>query len=70
MFYKTQIGDLNELWNDFHSELTLPQPDPTWTQTVNRLFYSALISCIGEDARQDQQPTVTHCECKGRLGGR
>ena len=60
MFYKARIGGLNELWNDFHSQLTLPQPDPIWTQTVNRLlFNSALISCIGADARQNQQPSVT-----------
>ena len=59
MFY-ARIGGLNELWNDFHSELTLPQHDPIWTQTVNRLlFNSALISCIGADARQNQQPSIT-----------
>ena len=31
MLYKARIAGLNELWNDFHSELTLPQPNPIWT---------------------------------------
>ena len=54
VLYKAQIAGLNELWNDFHSELTLPQPDPIWTQIVNRLlFNSPLISCIGADAGQN-----------------
>ena len=54
MLYKARIAGLNELWNDFHSELTLPQPDPIWTQIVNRLlFNSPLISCIGADAGQN-----------------
>ena len=46
------------LWNDFHVVLQLPQPDPIWTQTVNRLLFNeALVASIGEDA--SHQPKVT-----------
>ena len=41
VLYKARIAGLNELWNDFHSELTLPQPDPIWTQIVNRLLFNS-----------------------------
>ena len=37
LFYERRIGCLKELWNDFYGILQLPQPDPLWTQIVNRL---------------------------------
>ena len=58
LFYEKRNGDLKKLWNDFHVVLQLSQPDPIWTQTVNRLLFNeALVASIGEDARQ--QPEVS-----------
>ena len=34
MFYQARSEELNQLWNDFHGILSLPQPDVIWTQTV------------------------------------
>ena len=31
MFYQARCEELNQLWNDFHGILSLPQPDVIWT---------------------------------------
>ena len=46
------------MWDDFHIVLQLPQPDPIWSQTVNRLLFNEeLVASIKEDA--SQQPKVS-----------
>ena len=39
LFYEKRISDLKSCWDAFHVVLHLAQPDPVWTQTVNRLFF-------------------------------
>ena len=66
-FYKKRIKDLNKLWDDFHVVPQLPQPDPIWTQTVNRLLFNEeLVASIGEDA--SQQPKVSSASVPSDLG--
>ena len=69
MFYVKRIGSLKKLWNDFHGILQLPQPDPIWTQTVNRLLFNQdLVSCHGTDKRHEDQPTQSTATATNELG--
>ena len=69
LFYERRIGCLKELWNDFHGILQLPQPDPLWTQIVNRLLFNQdLVRCIGEDVRREHQPTLSAVSATDELG--
>ena len=39
LFYAKRVSQLKNCWDAFHMALHLPQPDPVWTQTVNRLLF-------------------------------
>ena len=70
MFYKARIGGLNELWNDFHSELTLPQPDPIWTQDCNPTVVQQCFDFMHWSRCKAESIAISnHCECR-RLGDR
>ena len=69
MFYQAQTVELNKLWDDFHAILSLPRPDVIWTQTVNRLLFNqALVACIEQDAKQEQQPGPSVLNTSEELG--
>ena len=69
MFYVKRIGSLKKLWNDFHGILQLPQPDPIWTQAVNRLLFDQdLVSRLGTDKRHEYQPTLSTATATDGLG--
>ncbi len=69
MFYVKRIGSLKKLWNDFHGILQLPQPDPIWTQMVNRLLFNQdLELCLGTDKRHEYQPTLSTATATDGLG--
>ena len=58
-FYQKRISDLPKIWDDFHALLKLPQPDPLWTQSANRLLFNqALVSRLQPDLVQETRPKV------------
>ena len=58
-FYQKRISDFPKIWDDFHALLKLPQPDPLWTQSANRLLFNqALVSRLQPDLVQETRPKV------------
>jgi hypothetical protein len=51
-FYQAQQKIIPDLWNRIHSDLSLPIPDPLWTQTVSRLLYEDILVQLLKSKRQ------------------
>ena len=52
-FYNKRVKGFNDLWNDFFKLLGIPQPDPLWTQTINRLLFNEeLVAAIKGDVEK------------------
>ena len=69
LFYEKRISDLKSCWDAFHVVLHLAQPDPVWTQTVNRLLFNQmLVAAIQHDEKRKDRLHVPSLSGHQQLG--
>ena len=69
LFYAKRVSQLKNCWDAFSMALHLPQADPVWTQTVNRLLFNQmLVTAIQQDRKQKDRPQEPSPSCHQQLG--
>ena len=69
LIYVMRVSHLNDCWDSFHVALNLPQPDPLWTQTVNRLLFNQmLVAALQHNGKQKDSHQESLPSCHQQLG--